>query len=1155
MTRLASSIAAIKAHYDVVVIGSGYGGGVAASRMARAGRSVCLLERGAEIAIGDFPNNLKEAASQFQLDGPHGHVGPVTGLYDLRINHDMSVVVGCGLGGTSLINASVSLLADPRVFDDPSWPEQIRREAQSVPSRLLQSTGEESADEGSTATDTNTLREGYRRAIAMLKPQRYPEHFPALEKLAAHRQSAAHMGEKFCRTPINVTFQDGVNHVGVEQSACVLCGDCISGCNYGAKNTTAMNYLPDARNHGAELFTEIAVSRLERQNDRWCIFFQPVTLGRDTFDAPELFIHADIVILAAGTLGSTEILLRSRDAGLPLSDHLGKSFTGNGDVLAFSYNNDQAIHAIGYGETSPDELPAVGPCITGVIDTRDTPSLDDGMVIEEGSLPGALAPLLPGLLKSAATITGQDSDDQLIDNLKEQARIYESMLRGAYHGAMDNTQVYLVMAHDDSDGEMVLRDDRLRIDWDGIGDRLLFKTIGEKVARATEALGGTYLPNPLWNELLDNPLVTVHPLGGCGMADSADQGVVNHKSQVYSSRQGNGVHDGLYVCDGAVMPRSLGVNPLLTISALAERSCALIASDHGWDQGYSATSTPPPNEPEAKLGVQFTETMRGYFTDQEKSDFDRGAQIGEADNSPFMFTLTVLSDDLESMLSSEAHSAKMVGTVIAPALSDRPLTITRGRFNLFVRDPDRVNTRRMCYRMTLTAVDGRQWYFDGFKYAHNDRLIDLWSDTTTLFITLHDGPTEQAPVHGKGILKIRPDDFAKQITTIKARNPTDHKEGLLAVARFGRFFAGAMAETYLGPFAPIRLHDPDAAPRSQRMLNVGEPKQHEVITDDGGELRLTRYQGGTKGPVILSHGFGVSSRIFSLDTIDTNLLEYLYTHQYDVWLLDYRASIELPAANSAFSGDEIARYDYPAAVAKVRSVSGAESVQFVVHCFGSTTFFMAMLIGLEGVRSAVASQIATHIKTPLLSRLKAGLYLPRVLDALGVDSLTAYVDSHANWQERLYDNALRFYPVEFEEHSSSAVDRRITFMYGQLWELDQLNTATHDTLHELFGVANIRCFEHLAKMSRTGHLVDFDGGERYLPHAKRLAIPIRFIHGAENSAFLPESTRFTFDQLRRLNGDLYSRHVIPDYGHIDCIFGKNAAKDVYPLILEHLEQT
>jgi cholesterol oxidase len=1154
MSKLSSSQSKIRSSYDVVIVGSGYGGGIAASRLARAGQDVCVFERGKEFQLGEYPDTAVEAAKQLQFDLPKKHIGSETGLFDFHVNKDINVLVGCGLGGTSLINANVSIMANPRVFEDKCWPQSIRDEAASVSSQILDSSSAELTIDSSTG-QPNLLAQGYQRAIAMLKPVPYPEDGEHLPKMDAHRKSAKFLGEKYCRTPINVTFEEGINHVGVNQSACTLCGDCISGCNEGAKNTTVMNYLPDARNHGAEIYTEMSVTRIAQAGDRWRVYYRPVCLGREIFDAPEMFVFADKVMLAAGTLGSTEILLRSRDAGLKLSNQLGKRFTGNGDVLAFGYNNDEKINGVGFGDRKAGEIPPVGPCITGVIDARRKDRLEDDMVIEEGSLPGAMSSMLPGLFSVADKALGHDTDIGFIDTLKEKARIFESAIRGAYHGAVNHTQTYLVMAHDDADGEMTLADNHVRIGWQNVGDKPIFKKIEKNIRKCTEALGGTYIPNPIWNDFFDNQLVTVHPLGGCAMSDSASKGVVNHKCQVYSGSRGSKVHEGLYVCDGAIMPRSLGTNPLLTISALVERCCSHIAIDQGWDEGYSETSEAPPEDSAPKLGIQFTEKMTGFFSSQETEDYQKGAKKGKADKSSFSFTLTVISDDLESLLSKEEHAAKMIGTVVAPGLSDQPLTVTQGDFNLFVKDPDEVGVRRMVYQMTLTDEEGRNWIMHGFKKVHDDRGFDVWEDTTTLFITLFDGAGDDSAVYGKGILKILPKDFAKQMTTMQARNEKSLTEGVQAIARFGRFFAGVVYESYSGSFSPFKLYNPDEPTRKKRPLNVGASKEYKVVTEDGVDILLTRYQGGDKGPVIFSHGLGVSSKIFSLDTIDTNLLEYLYQQNYDIWLLDYRASIELPASKSQFSADDIAKYDYPAAVARVLQETGAESVQMVVHCFGATTFFMSMLAGLKGVRSAAVSQIAIHLKTPLISRLKTGLYLPSVLEAVGVDSLTAYVDTHANWMERLYDNALRFYPIEFEERSNSPVDRRITFMYGQLWELDQLNTATHETLHELFGVANIRCFEHLARMVRAGHVVDFDGAEIYMPHLENLAIPITFIHGAENAAFIPESTKLTYDLLQQTNGDLYSRHVIPNYGHIDCIFGKNAEEDVYPFILEHLENT
>ncbi len=559
-----------------------------------------------------------------------------------------------------------------------------------------------------------------------------------------------------------------------------------------------------------------------------------------------------------------------------------------------------------------------------------------------------------------------------------------------------------------------------------------------------------------------------------------------------------------------------------------------------------ATTTTAP----AKAGIQFTETMRGYFsTTVTNNDYPKAG-------SKFEFTLTVTSNDLDKMLTDESHKARMFGTVTAPALSPKPLTVSDGEFNLFIVDPDSVNTRRMVYRMKMTTDEGKIYYFEGFKLVHNDPGFDLWTDTTTLYITVYEGDSPNSPVLGQGILKILPADFLHQMSTLQVTNATSFKEQLEQTARFGHFFAGALFDIYSGIFAKPTVFNPDAPPRKKRTLRVDAPQVYFFNASDGVQLRLTRYQGGTKGPVMLVHGFGVSSQIFSADTIETNLLEYLYIQKYDVWLLDYRSSIDLPASATQSTADDIALKDYPAAVDKVREITGASSVQMVVHCYGSTTFFMAMLAGLQGVRSAVCSQIATHTKVPFMTQLNSGLHLPSLLKTLGVESLTAYVDSNADWVNKLYDKALKLYPVNAGVGDTSPVSRRISFMYGQLYELDQLNSALYDTLHELFGVGNISGFEHLALMIRKGHLVSATGAEDYIPHLERLAIPITFIHGAENRCWLPESTEITYNLLRDKNGkDLYTRHLIPNYGHIDCIFGKNAVHDIYPLILNQLEAT
>ncbi len=989
MHSLSSPIEQIKDHYTAVVVGSGYGGGIAASRLSRAGIRVCLLERGREILPGNYPDTEARAAKETQFHTAEGHLGSRLGLFDFHVNKEMNALVGCGLGGTSLINANVSLRAVPAVWKNPRWPRQV-------------------------VDDLPTLvEEGYRHAEEMLTPQPYSEEGPTLPKLNALEKSAKAMGQKFYRPPINVTFKDGDNIAGVPQKACVNCGDCVSGCNYAAKNTTQMNYLPDAWNHGAAIFTEVAVRYLERKDGKWLVHYQCLGAARDVFDSPSQFVSADIVVLSAGTLGSTEILLRSRDKGLGVSDALGHGFTGNGDVLGFGYNCEDPINGIGFGTQPPGAIDPVGPTITGIIDHRDTPDYKQGYVIEEGSIPGALGGMLPATLGLAAGVFGREAKGGILDWVREKSRSAESLLLGPYKGAVHNTQTFLVMSHDGSDGQLRLENDRLRIVWPGVGEKPIYKEVNQRLVEATGALDGDFVENPIWSKVFHKSLITVHPLGGCGMAESAESGVVNHKGQVFSGAAGEAVYDSLYVADGAVMPCSLGVNPLLTISALAERTCALLARDRGKEIDYTLPSKPRQEPSAAAIGVQFTETMKGSistevktagglpeFSDAVKAVYEQAEQKGKAADSPMEFILTIRSGDMEAMLESSTHAFTTTGIVSAKALSAQPLTVTEGSFNLFEKSPEHVDARSMIYRMKLTSEEGKSYFFQGFKYIDDSLVVELWPQTTTLYVTVYEGADASGAVVGQGVLHIAPKDFAKQLTTMKIVNAPNKKAQIEATARFGKFFAGVLYQEYGGIFTEPTVFNPDAPPREKRPLRVGAPMLYPFTTSDGVGLRLARYQGGSRGPVLLVHGAGVSSRIFSTDLIETNLLEYLYAHGYDVWLLDFRASIELPASNLQSNGDQVATIDHPEAVDYVRKITGAETIQAVVHCYGANTFFMAMLAGLKGVRSIVCSQIATDLITSSLVSFKSGLHTAGFLKMLGIDSLTAYVDTHADWKNR-----------------------------------------------------------------------------------------------------------------------------------------------------------
>jgi cholesterol oxidase len=927
MGTLSSPIEQIRAHYPVVVVGSGYGGSIAASRMARAGQRVCLLERGRELQPGDFPNTAAEAVEQFQASGPDGHVGSPLGLYDLRVHKGMSVFVGCGLGGTSLVNANVALRAEPRVFEDPRWPAALR-------------------------ADHSSLDDFYGRALEMLEPAAYPEDHPPLAKLAALEASSQHMGGKFYRPPINVTFTDRINRVGVRQPACTLCGDCVSGCNPGSKNTLLMNYLPDAVDHGAEIYTGTSVRWLERNNGRWIVHYMLPDSGRGAFDAPDMFVSADVVVLSAGTLGSTEILLRSRQHGLPTSDRLGHHFTGNGDVLAFGYNTSRRIDGIGHGHHDPAGRAPVGPCITGIVDLREQPELRHGMVIEEGSVPGALARFLPETLAAIAH-GGVNTVAGLAAHVRQRERELESMVLGPYAGAVRNTQTYLVMTHDQDAGLLRLEDDRVTVDWERVGDEHIFQLVDERLRSATAGIEGIHVRDPLWSRLAGNSLVTVHPLGGCVMGDDAALGVVDGRQRVYAGAAGRDVHEGLYVADGSVVPCPLGVNPLLTISALSERAMALLGADRGWSIDYSLPATPAPRAQRAPaaVGIEFSERMAGWYCGDLSADYERAAELGRQQDSPFSFTLTIVSEDLAAMLQDPEHTARMTGTVNAPRLSPAPLQVEDGVFNLFVADPTDPRVKRMRYRMTLVAEDGTSYLFDGFKLMRESGWTRLWPDTTTLYVTLSaDGG--QRPL-GKGVLTIAAEDFARQMTTMRALNASSEVERLQAVARFGTTFAGVLFHTYGG----IHLgRDPAApsAPRKKRELRLPAPEVHTLAAPDGGHSLLTRYPGGDGGPVLLVPGSRQSSVIFTLDTLATSLAEYLWLDRREVWLLDHRGSPRLTDQPGGEAGGVAS--DISVAIEGVRQVTGAQRVAALGHGLGATALLLAAMNGDGSIGAAVCSQ-------------------------------------------------------------------------------------------------------------------------------------------------------------------------------------------------------
>jgi pimeloyl-ACP methyl ester carboxylesterase len=350
------------------------------------------------------------------------------------------------------------------------------------------------------------------------------------------------------------------------------------------------------------------------------------------------------------------------------------------------------------------------------------------------------------------------------------------------------------------------------------------------------------------------------------------------------------------------------------------------------------------------------------------------------------------------------------------------------------------------------------------------------------------------------------------------------------------------------------LMEPATAPRSTGgAAALPRPEVHPVTTSDGTQISLTHYAMGSKGPVVLAPGYGNAARAFALDTVPKSFTQYLGEHGYDVWLLDYRASPDLPSSWEQFTVDDIAMRDWPAAIAHVRQQTGAESVQALAHCVGGLSLFMSIGGGLEGLRSATFSALAGHpIPTPG-NRLRAGVHLATMFKKLGIKGLnTDYNPSSV--PDRAVETVMRVLP--FRHVYDSPVARRIYFVYGDVFDFERINDETmQESVPAFFGNGNMTFFEHISKMIRKGHAVDRDGHDVYLANTDRYKMPISFLTGAHNRMFIPRGLEKSYDMLREANGpDLYSHHVFEDYAHLDCWLGTKADQDVFPTALAELER-
>ncbi|GAA3116874.1 GMC oxidoreductase [Planomonospora alba] len=590
--------------FDVVVVGSGFGGSVTALRLAEADMSVCVLERGRAYRPGDFPRGVRGTAANFWAPD-HG----LYGMFDVWSFSNLDAVVCSGLGGGSLIYANVLLRKPEKWFvrEDPAggceyWPV--------------------------TRTELDPF---YDRVETMLGAQAYPygrEPYRGTPKTAALREAADRLGLEWGLPPLAVTFagpgRDPApgepvaggedNLYGAPRYTCRLVGECDLGCNAGSKNTLDLTYLSAARRRGAEIRTGCEVRSFEPVPGGFAVSYLvhppaegvygargdpgrgagprrgadpgarwdgggPAVRGGGPEPPARRTVRCRRLVLAAGALGTPYLLLRNRSALPGISPALGTRFSGNGDFLGFvlqAATEAAAGRAKGGGRVPRLLEPTFGPVITSAMRMPDAVDggAGRGFYIEDAGYPELVdwlveqnvltlsKHLLRFLLRRGWSLLTRSARSQVGRDL--------SGVMGA--GLLTATSMPLLgMGRDVPDGRMRLRDGHLDLEWDTDSSGPYYDRMNRTMREVARRLGGWYASRPLARL---NRLITVHPLGGAPMGRDPREGVVDSFGRVYG-------YAGLSVADGSVMPGPVGPNPALTIAALAERAAERIAEDAG----------------------------------------------------------------------------------------------------------------------------------------------------------------------------------------------------------------------------------------------------------------------------------------------------------------------------------------------------------------------------------------------------------------------------------------------------------------------------------------------------------------------------------------------------------------------------------------------
>jgi cholesterol oxidase len=523
--------------FDAIVIGSGFGGAITGCRLAEAGFKVLILERGRRWDKTNYP---RRPGDRWVWNRTHPE--RENGWVDLHVFPHMAVAAGAAVGGGSLIYANISCEAPASAFDS-GWPADITYDELKPHYDAVKSFMNVQEVPDNQWTDRMKLVKDAADRIGAGARFRKLELAVSFDPKWTYAQDDPHNADKSTRF---------VNAQGVEQGTCVHLGNCDIGCDVDAKNTLDRNYIPWAEKHGAEVRPLHLVTDIAPVTGGYRVSFDRLDSGARIAGSQT----ARIVIVAAGSMGSTELLLRCRDANgsLPnISRLLGHNWSSNGDFLTPALYPDRDVNA------------SKGPTIAAAIDFLDRRDTGQSFWVQDGGLPNLLGDALLG--RKGLSIDGGAQVQIVIQSIRHMLRDDDPFrhVMPWFGQGVDGGNGVLSLQH-----SPLSKTPHLALDWDVAKSRPMVDALVNMHVKLSAATGGHPVVPPTWS--LAHYLVTPHPLGGCNMGTSAADGVVDHKGQVFG-------YENLYVCDGSIVPRAVGVNPSRTIGALAERTAQLIVAE------------------------------------------------------------------------------------------------------------------------------------------------------------------------------------------------------------------------------------------------------------------------------------------------------------------------------------------------------------------------------------------------------------------------------------------------------------------------------------------------------------------------------------------------------------------------------------------------